>query len=166
MQLDSQDIPRPEHPRPNFVRDEWLNLNGVWEFAFDDADEGVADGWYDGRALAARILVPFPYQTELSGINDKSIHERVWYARTFAVPDDWFGRDLLLHFGAVDYRATVWINGQEVGHNQGGHIPFVFDIAPYVRRGQNRLTVRVIDEQDPRQPRGKQSSTEIGRAHV
>jgi beta-galactosidase/beta-glucuronidase len=75
------------------------------------------------------------------------------------VPDDWFGRDLLLHFGAVDYRATVWINGQEVGHNQGGHIPFVFDIAPYVRRGQNRLTVRVIDEQDPRQPRGKQSST-------
>jgi beta-galactosidase/beta-glucuronidase len=159
MRANEGDIPRPEHPRPQFVRDEWVNLNGEWEFAFDDADEGVSLGWHDGRPLDGRIVVPFPYQSPLSGINDKSIHERVWYARGFEVKPEWKGRDLLLHFGAVDYRATVWVNGQEVGHNQGGHVPFEFDIAPYVHEGENRLTVRVVDEQDPRQPRGKQSST-------
>jgi beta-galactosidase/beta-glucuronidase len=159
MQRDKTDIPRPEYPRPNFVRAEWLNLNGAWEFAFDDADEGLGAGWHDGRTLDRRIIVPFPYQSELSAINDKSIHERVWYARTFEVPASWYGHDLLLHFGAVDYQATVWVNGQEIGHNQGGHIPFLFDIAPYVKPGKNRLTVRVLDEQDPGQPRGKQSST-------
>jgi beta-galactosidase/beta-glucuronidase len=159
MQRDHTDIPRPEYPRPNFVRDEWLNLNGEWEFAFDDRDEGLRAGWHDGRTLAGRIIVPFPYQSELSGINDQSIHERVWYARTFELPAAWQGRDLLLHFGAVDYQTTVWVNGQEIGHNQGGHVPFLFDIAPYVKPGRNRLTVRVIDAQDPGQPRGKQSST-------
>ena len=153
------DVPRPEYPRPQFVRSEWLNLNGVWEFAFDDDGVGQDEGWHDGRALPRQIVVPFPYQSELSGINDKSVHPVVWYARTFEVPAEWRGRDLLLHFGAVDYRTTVWVNGQEVGHNQGGHVPFRFDIAPYVREGQNRITIRVVDEQDARQPRGKQSST-------
>src|SRR6185369_10330987 len=153
------EIPRPEYPRPNFVRDSWLNLNGEWEFAFDDNDEGVRDDWYDGRKLPNRIIVPFAYQTKLSGINDKSIHEVVWYARTFEVPTEWRAHDLLLNFGAVDYSSTVWINGHEVGHNQGGHIPFQFDIAPYVKTGPNRLTVRVVDSQDPQQPRGKQSHT-------
>jgi beta-galactosidase/beta-glucuronidase len=136
-----------------------LNLNGQWEFDFDDANQGRQLGWHDGRSLARRITVPFPYQSELSGINDKSVHEYVWYARTFEVPREWLGRDLLLHFGAVDYGSTVWINGQEVGHNQGGHVPFEFDIAPFVKEGANRLTLRVEDRQTPRQPRGKQSST-------
>ena len=153
------DVPRPEYPRPQFVRGGWLNLNGTWEFAFDDTDAGLEAGWHDGRPLAGRILVPFPYQSELSGINDKGVHPVVWYARTFDVPEEWGGRDLLLHFGAVDYRSTVWVNGHEVGHNQGGHVPFHFDIAPYVRAGRNRITLRVVDEQDARQPRGKQSST-------
>ena len=153
------DVPRPEYPRPQFVRGEWLNLNGPWEFAFDDDNAGLEEGWHDGRTLPARIVVPFPYQSEMSGINDKSVHAVVWYARTFDVPEAWRGRDLLLHFGAVDYRSTVWVNGHEVGHNQGGHVPFSFDIAPYVREGANRITLRVVDEQDERQPRGKQSST-------
>lgn len=152
-------LPRPEYPRPQFVRDEWVNLNGEWEFAFDDKDEGLAEGWYDGRKLDRKIIVPFAYQTELSGINDKSIHEIVWYARDFEFSEDWFGRDLVLNFGAVDYLSTIWVNGQEVGHNLGGHVPFQFDIAPYVKRGKNRLTVRVVDRQDPQQPRGKQSHT-------
>lgn len=108
-----------------------------------------------------RIVVPFPYQSELSGINDKSIHEVVWYARSFEVPDEWRGKELLLHFGAVDYRATVWVNGQEVGHNQGGHVPFSFEISPYLHEGQNRLTLRVEDRQDTDQPRGKQSSSGV-----
>jgi beta-galactosidase/beta-glucuronidase len=152
-------VPRPEYPRPQFVRPEWKNLNGEWEFSFDDEERGLDEGWQDGRALPGRIVVPFPYQSELSGMGDKSIHECVWYARSFGVEDEWRGRDLLLNFGAVDYRTTVWVNGHEVGHNQGGHVPFTFDIAPYVRDGENRLTLRVVDRQDPHQPRGKQSST-------
>lgn len=159
MRPDVNEIPRPEYPRPQFIRDEWQNLNGEWEFAFDDEDEGLRLGWHDGRSLDGRIVVPFPYQSALSGIDDRRVHERVWYARSFETPEAWRGRDLLLNFGAVDYRSTVWVNGQEVGHNQGGHVPFQFDIAPYVKRGVNRLTVRVVDEQDPGQPRGKQSTT-------
>lgn len=156
-------IPRPEYPRPQFVRDDWYNLNGEWEFDFDDKNKGIAESWFDGRTLPMRIVVPFGYQTRLSGIGDKSIHEVVWYARTFEVPDEWLPTDLLLNFGAVDYSSTVWINGQEVGHNQGGHVPFQFEIAPYVKKGSNRLTVRVEDKQDPQQPRGKQSFT--GESH-
>jgi beta-galactosidase/beta-glucuronidase len=152
-------IPRPEYPRPDFVRSFWMNLNGEWEFAFDDANEGLELGWYDGRELPQRIIVPFAYQTSLSGINDKSVHEYVWYARTIELSPEFCDRDLLLNFGAVDYAATVWVNGHEVGHHQGGHVPFQFDIAPYVKRGTNRLTVRVADRQDPQQPRGKQSTS-------
>src|SRR5215211_7608253 len=154
-----KEVPRPEYPRPQFVRSIWFNLNGEWEFAFDDADEGLSQGWQDGRPLPLRINVPFGYQTELSGINDKSIHEVVWYARSFELPDEFYKRDLLLNFGAVDYSCTVWVNGQEVGHNRGGHVPFQFDIAPYLKSGLNRLTLRVEDRQDPEQPRGKQSFT-------
>jgi len=151
--------PRPEYPRPQFVRARWLNLNGEWEFAFDDANKGREFGWHYGLPLEKHIVVPYPYQSELSGINDKAIHEIVWYARSFEVPVEWRGQDILLHFGAVDYQTTVWINGQEVGHNQGGHVPFEFDIAPYLSRDHNRLTVRIQDQQNPQQPRGKQSTT-------
>ena len=159
MILNRKDIPRSEYPRPQFVRSIWFNLNGEWEFAFDDADEGLSLGWHDGRELPLRIVVPFAYQTPLSGINDKSIHEVVWYARSFELPEEFYKRDLLLNFGAVDYSSTVWINGHEVGHNRGGHVPFQFDIAPYLKSGENRLTVRVEDRQSPQQPRGKQSFT-------
>jgi len=152
-------VPKPEYPRPQFVREKWVNLNGEWEFAFDDADRGTLDGWHDGRSLPERILVPFPYQSELSGINDKGIHEVVWYARSIEWEDSWKDKDLLLNFGAVDYHATVWINGQEVGHNRGGHVPFSFDIAPYLKKGSNRITLRVVDRNDPYQPRGKQSTS-------
>ena len=161
MIFKQKEVPRPEYPRPQFVRSIWFNLNGEWEFAFDDADEGLSQGWQDGRTLPRRINVPFGYQTELSGINDKSIHEVVWYARSFELPDEFYKRDLLLNFGAVDYACMVWVNGQEVGHNPGGHVPFQFDVAPYLKPGENRLTVRVEDRQDPQQPRGKQSFTGV-----
>jgi beta-galactosidase/beta-glucuronidase len=154
-------VPRPEYPRPQLVRQDWMNLNGEWEFVFDDADLGQMRGWHDGREFDKRILVPFPYQSELSGINDKGIHQVVWYARSFEVPEEWQELDLLLHFGAVDYRATVWVNGKLVGNNRGGHVPFAFDIAPYLKKGENRLTVRVEDTQDPHQPRGKQAISGI-----
>ena len=136
MSVDSKDIPRPEYPRPQFARDEWLNLNGEWEFAFDDRQcWKLARHGTTGENCQHRIIVPFAYQTELSGINDKSIHECVWYARTFEISEQWLGRDLLLNFGAVDYSSTIWVNGKEVGHNQGGHVPFQFEIAPTLRLG-------------------------------
>jgi beta-galactosidase/beta-glucuronidase len=152
-------IPRPEYPRPQFVRPEWQNLNGEWEFAFDDTDAGLREGWCDGRPLPDRIVVPFAYQTPASGINTREIHEIVWYARSFTVPQDWPEGDVLLNFGAVDYRTTVWLNGLELGHNRGGHVPFCFNIAPYLQEGENRVTLRVEDLQAPQQPRGKQSSS-------
>jgi beta-galactosidase/beta-glucuronidase len=152
-------LPRPEYPRPQFVRDRWMNLNGEWEFAFDDADEGLPNGWQSGVELGMRITVPFPYQSALSGINDKAIHEVVWYARYFTVPEAWAGQDVLIHFGAVDYHTTLWVNGQEVGHNRGGQVPFWFNIRPYLSQGSTRLILRVEDRQDPYQPRGKQSPT-------
>jgi beta-galactosidase/beta-glucuronidase len=160
MEHSQSSVPRPEYPNPQFARSEWLNLNGEWEFAYDDANRGRQRGRQYGLPLEKRITVPYPYQSELSGINNKEIHEVVWYSRSFEVPADWQrGHDLLLHFGAVDYRTTVWVNGQEVGHNQGGHVPFEFDIAPYLKQGNNRLSLRVEDRQNPRQPRGKQSTT-------
>ncbi|HVG97008.1 MAG TPA: glycoside hydrolase family 2 TIM barrel-domain containing protein, partial [Chloroflexota bacterium] len=122
-----------------------------------------------GAAGGGRIVVPFPYQSARSGIGDPAVHEVVWYARDFDVPADWAGDDVLLHFGAVDFRATVWINGQEAGHNRGGHVPFSLDATPYLRApggahdvphrpaGPNRLVLRVEDRQDAHQPRGKQA---------
>ena len=121
------------YPRPQFVRPDWQSLNGAWEFEFDDTDHGLRKGWCNGRKFGRTINVPFPYQSELSGINDKNVHEIVWYARDFEVPSEWAQQDLLLHFGAVDYRCVVWLNGQEVGHNSGGHVPFWFNIRPYLR---------------------------------
>jgi beta-galactosidase/beta-glucuronidase len=161
MEQSSVILPRPEYPRPQFVRAEWLNLNGEWEFAFDDENKGRESGWHFGLPLEKRIVVPFPYQSELSGLNDKGIHENVWYARSFEIPAAWRGQNVLLHFGAVDYRTIVWINGKEVGHNQGGHVPFQFNITPYLTHETNRLTLRVEDRQNPRQPRGKQSTTAL-----
>jgi beta-galactosidase/beta-glucuronidase len=154
---------RSEYPRPLLVREKWLHLNGQWEFAFDDADEGLQAQWQNISAFDWQIEVPFAYQTELSGIHDKGIHEVVWYGRNFGVPQDWRDQDLLLHFGAVDYRSTIWINGEEVGHNQGGHVPFSFDIAPYLQDGTNRLVLRVEDRQDAYQPRGKQATSGIAK---
>ena len=163
--LDKSEMPpRNEYPRPQFVRQLWENLNGAWEFEFDDENLGLENSWHDGRNFSHRIIVPFAYQTSLSGINDKSIHEVVWYARSFTVPTEWKDSDLLLNFGAVDYEAKVWVNGQEVGSHQGGHVPFQFDIAPFVHEGENRLTVRVEDRQDLHQPRGKQSYTGLPHA--
>ncbi|HSU21076.1 MAG TPA: glycoside hydrolase family 2 TIM barrel-domain containing protein, partial [Variovorax sp.] len=141
------------------VRQQWASLDGWWEFAFDDANLGLAERWFDGRELPQQILVPFPYQSKTSGIDSRDIHEVMWYSRSFEVPEDWASGALLLHFGAVDYRADVWVNGRVAGRNRGGHVPFSFDIAPYLRPGQNRVTVRVEDRQDPFQPRGKQSAS-------
>lgn len=157
--MHSFDTPSAAYPRPQMVRQQWASLDGWWEFAFDDANLGLAEHWFDGRELAQRILVPFPYQSTTSGIGSRQIHEVMWYSRSFELAPGWDSGALLLQFGAVDYRADVWINGRVAGRNRGGHVPFSFDIAPYLRPGSNRITLRVEDRQDPYQPRGKQSAS-------
>lgn len=176
VSMEDDVLPRPEYPRPQFARPTWANLNGKWQFAFDDANVGLTEQWFANRQLEREIVVPFAYQTPLSGINEKEIHEVVWYAREFIMPDAWKNQAILLHFGAVDYKTTVWINGVEAGHNRGGHVPFTLDITPYLKPAEvsesascateiggaaaiNHICVRVEDKQDPHQPRGKQSSS-------
>lgn len=152
-------IPRPEHPRPQFRRDRWLNLNGEWEFTFDDEDTGLPNrpsGPYDRR-----ILVPFAPESEASGIADPSFHEAVWYRRSFEVPAEWPDERVLLHFQAVDHDTTVWVNDIEVGRHRGGFTPFSFDITEALG-GLRRavVVVRARDHRDGAQPRGKQSTWE------
>ena len=153
-------IPRSEYPRPQFVRADWLNLNGPWEFDFDDDNEGLASGWELPRHHMSReIRVPFPFEAPLSGIGDPGVHKVVWYRREFAIPDEWQGRRVRLHFGAVDYEAMVWVNGHLVGTHRGGYTAFCFDITDALQPGLNVLTVRVFDDLTAAQPRGKQSLT-------
>jgi beta-galactosidase/beta-glucuronidase len=159
-----RELPRPEYPRPQFRRPEWTNLNGEWAFAFDNEDAGLARGWHrvpaqDLRSgdspFDRRITVPFCYQSELSGIGDPSFHDVVWYARTFDPSPG--GERLLLHFGAVDYRAAVWVNGTQVTEHEGGHTPFSADVTPALAQGENVVVVRAEDpSRDATIPRGKQ----------
>jgi beta-galactosidase/beta-glucuronidase len=155
-------VPRPEYPRPQFVRKQWLNLNGSWDFRVDDHNCGMNESWFlVEEKFSARILVPFSFESAKSGIADRSFHSCVWYRRRFLVPEDWGDQKILLHFGAVDYRAIVWVNGIVVGSHEGGHTPFHFDVTGAVRaRGNNGRHVVVVRAEDPPSdryiPRGKQ----------
>ncbi|MBY0010991.1 glycoside hydrolase family 2 protein [Paenibacillus typhae] len=153
-------ISRPEYPRPEFRRKEWLSLNGAWDFGFDDERAGEEEQWYikDTPALSARtIQVPFAFQSRLSGIEDPAFHDVVWYRRSFEVPEAWSGKRIILHFGAVDYLAKVWVNGQLAVMHEGGHTPFQADITPLLVQGSNRIVLRAEDfSRDETLPRGKQ----------
>ncbi|HLJ13647.1 MAG TPA: glycoside hydrolase family 2 TIM barrel-domain containing protein [Bryobacteraceae bacterium] len=151
-------IPRPEYPRPQFVRTDWLNLNGIWEFQFDDDNAGLEQRWFSaGAEFAQQILVPFSFETRKSGIGDPSFHPCVWYRRPLKMPDNCAGKRILLHFGAVDYRATVWVNGIVVATHEGGHTPFHCDISGALRDKWNVIVVRAEDPPTDRYiPRGKQ----------
>ena len=151
------DIPRPEYPRPQFVRAEWKNLNGPWKFRLDDANVGLEQRWFDAADFEAEILVPFAMESPLSGVGDRSFHPCVWYQRTFSIPSNWEGRCVRLNFGAVDYRATVWVNGTVVAWHEGGHTPFSCDITGALSEEDNVLMVRAEDPPTDRYiPRGKQ----------
>lgn len=162
----SPDNARRDYPRPNAVRKEWQSLNGLWEFAFDDANRGRTEGWMSGHSLPERILVPWTFEAALSGIGEgKEIHERVWYRRTFEIPPAWRGKRVLLHFGAVDWESTVWINGMEMGTHRGGYTPFFYDITDALKPdGPQEVVVAVYDpagpEQGAYQPKGKQLGSE------
>lgn len=152
-------IPRPEHPNPQFQRREWLNLNGKWNFEIDKSKSGLAKKYYEPQAkLEQTINVPFCPESVLSGVGYKDFMDAVWYQREFAVPEKFADLRTILHFGAVDYKATVYVNGKEVGTHKGGYISFEFDITDYLNGGTNILTVYAEDDtRDPLQPRGKQS---------
>lgn len=154
----ASEIPRPEYPQPQFEREQWMTLNGQWEFEFDDNDVGLAENWGAGaRKFSRTIVVPFCFESRRSGIGDPSFHPQVWYRRSFTVPPQWKGRTVLLHFGAVDYEARVWLNGQYLGSHTGGHTPFRFDVTPYLREGPNTVILRAWDPPTDRTiPRGKQ----------
>lgn len=148
---------RNEYPRPQFVRNEWNNLNGEWDFAFDDKDCGITEKWYEaGVEFDRKITVPFVYQCSLSGVGQKKSHCIVWYKKQFQQPTVGREERLVLHFGAVDYFASVYLNGQLVAEHAGGHTPFSVDITPYLAEGTQNLAVRVYDPYDEEIPRGKQ----------
>jgi beta-galactosidase/beta-glucuronidase len=156
--LNTDPPPRPEYPRPQLCRPDWINLNGPWDFEFDDLDVGLRDQWYiQSNEFGRQIRVPFTFEADQSGIGDRSFHERVWYRRNIQIPAEWGDQRILLHFGAVDYRATVWVNGSIVGTHEGGHTPFTCDINHALRDGKGILVVRAEDPPTDRYiPRGKQ----------
>jgi len=142
----------PEYPRPQMVREKWQNLNGLWQFAEAKANDAPPIG----KDLAGKILVPFPVESALSGVGKRM--ERLWYRRTFEVPKDWAGQRVLLHFGAVDWEAKVWLNGKSLGEHRGGYDNFSFDLTEHLKKdGPQELIVGVYDPSDAGyQPRGKQ----------
>lgn len=150
-------IPKPEHPRPQFFRPDWLTLNGEWQFEIDTADSGLERGLRT-RDLSGTILVPFAPESEASGVAVTDFLEAVWYRRTVSVPQDWAGRRVLLHFGAVDHDATVWVNDVEVVRHRGGFTSFEADITDALGgAGQATIVVRARDPHDGPQARGKQA---------
>lgn len=150
-------LPRNEYPRPQFVRKEWVNLNGEWEFEFDDENIGLVQKWYEGREFSRKIQVPFAWQSQLSQIGDTKPHDVAWYRRKLELPSSFDGKRVFLHFGAVDYEATVWVNGYQVIVHQGGNTPFSVDITKNLHERANVLVVRAFDStRDLDQPRGKQ----------
>ena len=152
--------PRPEYPEPQFARENWINLNGEWEFEKDPGNSGEPRGLHKAGALSGRITVPFCMESELSGVGDKDFCAAVWYRRTVTLPEGFAGegRRVFLHIGACDYRTTVYVNGTRVGLHTGGYVSFAFEVTGALTEGENVITVRAQDEtRSGKQAAGKQS---------
>jgi hypothetical protein len=154
--FDNDNIPLPEHPRPDFQRQLWLNLNGPWQFRFDTKDEGQKQEWFKGNMnFPDVIMVPFSWGSKLSGVKDEA--DIGWYRRDIDVPRSWQGERVFLVIGACDWHTTAWLNGNLLDEHQGGYTPFEFDLTPYVKAGKtHRLVLRVDDTPHRFKLQGKQ----------
>ncbi len=154
------DIPRPEHPRPDMLRTNWVTLNGEWQFEIDEAENGEQRGLISGKDLQGKIVVPFCPESKLSGIGlgNTRYFKHCWYRRNFELPSSMAGKRIRLHFGGVDYKTKVYVNGNFAGEHIGGSASFWFDITPFIQAGSNEIVVYVFDDlRSARQPGGKQS---------
>ena len=149
-------IPLPEHPRPDFQRELWQNLNGTWNFRFDPGNIGEKEQWYiKSNEFDRKIIVPFPWGSKLSGVSNEA--EIGWYSRQIEVPAAWTGKNIFIIFGASDWKTTAWLDGQKLGSFQGGYTPFEFNITSYLKAGKKQnLVVRVDDSPFPYKLEGKQ----------
>ena len=152
-------IPRSEHPNPQFFREGWQNLNGTWDFEIDYGVSGHERGMEaPDYAMNSKIVVPFCPESSLSGIGHKDFMNCVWYKRVIDVTKEQLQGRMILHFGAVDHTATVYVNGKQAGTHVGGYVSFEFDITGLLHEGENVITVRAHDDvRHPLVARGKQS---------
>ena len=155
-QVARESIPLPEHPRPDFHRAEWLNLNGAWQFRFDGDDAGLKENWLAGQVkFPDTVLVPFPWGSPLSQVKDEA--PIAWYSREVRVPQSWQGRRVFLVIGACDWETQAWLDGQPLGAHRGGYTPFEFELTQYVKPGQeHRIVLRVDDRPRSFKLEGKQ----------
>jgi len=159
--MTASDIPWPEHPRPNFQRSAWINLNGPWAFDFDPQNQGLEGKWFmpGSHEFQRQITVPFPWESRLSGIGNTDYKGVAWYSRDITMPGgkEWKNRDAWLIIGACDWEATVWVNGRPAGKHIGGYAPFEINLSKFSQPGERiNLTIRAVDTTDPQQPTGKQ----------
>ena len=143
------------YPRPQFVRENWINLNGEWNFIFDDENIGEKQKYYNKFPESIKIQVPFTYETKMSGINDETIHKNIWYQKNINLQKN-YKLNTILHFEGSDFITKIWINGNYVGMNVGGYHRFSFDITNYLVEGNNNFTIKIEDSLSKSQPRGKQ----------
>ena len=150
-------IPLPEHPRPDFERAAWINLNGPWAFRFDKGNQGLSEKWFTSKldSFPASITVPFPWGSKLSGVANEA--DIAWYARTIRVPAGWSGQRVFLNVGACDWRTSAWVDGAPLGENQGGYTPFSLELTKLIKPDADQLLVlRVDDSPHPFKLEGKQ----------
>ena len=139
-------IPRAEHPNPQFERESWLNLNGEWEFEIDNSVSGRERGLQNAEHLSSKIIVPFCPESRLSGVENTDFMNCVWYRRDIEISESELEGIVILHFGAVDYDATVYINGEEAMHHKGGYVSFAGDITKFLKAGKNSIAVEARDD--------------------
>lgn len=152
-------IPRNEYPRPQLVREGWINLNGEWDFEIDNSKCGEEKEFFKRESLEQKILVPFCPESKLSGIANTDFMMCVWYRKGFEIPEEYKNRRAILHFGAVDYHAIVYVNSKKVGEHKGGYTSFSFDITEHIKEKDNYITLCAYDDtRSFNQPAGKQSA--------